>query len=337
MSQSGRRNDVTTEIVVGAFMFTILVVLLTMTVVISQNRFFEPTWQMTATFPDVGGLKEGEHVFLRGVRVGNVDRIQVAEEGEGVEVTMKLTREVTLHEDYALRVESASLLGGMRLNIDEGTLTLPEVPESTHDRLRGQPAPDLFGEASALVKDLRDITGQISSGEGTVGRLIQDDSLYEETTKLLKSLNNAAGDMEAVASSGREIAERLSAGRGTLGKLFSDDEALYHSLTNTLHQVELAGKDIRTVAQRLEAGEGTLGKLLSGDDKIFRDLKDTAASLKSFSEDLGQQEGTVGRLINEDTLYLKVEGLVDEARATIDDFRETSPITTFSTIFFGAF
>jgi hypothetical protein len=32
-----------------------------------------------------------------------------------------------------------------------------------------------------------------------------------------------------------------------------------------------------------------------------------------------------------------LEGLVKDARATIDDMRETSPITTFTSIFFGVF
>lgn len=337
MSQSGRRNDVTTEIVVGAFMFIILVVLLTMTVVISQNRFFTDTWRMTAIFEDVGGLKEGEHVLLRGVKVGNVDRIQVVEGDKGVEVIMELTRDVTLHEDYELRVESASMLGGMRLIIDEGTLDLPVVPESEFDRLKGTPAPDLFGEANALVQDLQTITKQIASGEGTVGRLIQDESLYEGANKLVSSLNKAAADIEAMSANTREITDRVAEGRGSLGKLLSEDESMYNSLTNTVARLDAAAADAGKVMRRLEAGEGTLGKLLSEDDEMFNDLKHTVASLKDFSKDLENQEGTVGRLINEDTLYLKVEGLVDEARATIDDFRETSPITTFGTIFFGAF
>jgi len=37
------------------------------------------------------------------------------------------------------------------------------------------------------------------------------------------------------------------------------------------------------------------------------------------------------------TLYTSATELVDEAHATIDNLRETSPITTFSSIFFGAF
>jgi phospholipid/cholesterol/gamma-HCH transport system substrate-binding protein len=66
-------------------------------------------------------------------------------------------------------------------------------------------------------------------------------------------------------------------------------------------------------------------------------LSDAVASLKNIAGRIEKGEGTVGRFINEDTLYEDVEATVGELRATIDDFRETAPITAFGSIFFGAF
>ena len=48
-------------------------------------------------------------------------------------------------------------------------------------------------------------------------------------------------------------------------------------------------------------------------------------------------EGFIGRLMQDDKMYEDVQGMINEARATIDDFRETTPILTFTSIFFGAF
>ena len=42
-------------------------------------------------------------------------------------------------------------------------------------------------------------------------------------------------------------------------------------------------------------------------------------------------------MMQDDTMYNEVNDLVGEARAAIDDFRETAPIVTFTSIFFGAF
>lgn len=352
-----KRNDVTTEIVVGAFMFIILVVMLTITVVISQNKLFQKSYNLVATFPNIGGLKEGEPIFVRGVKVGSVEKIVIAEDSTGVDVKMRLGQEFELYEDYKIYVEAASMLGGMRLVIDEGSPKMKLLSEVELEDLVGQPAQDVLSEVADLVamirnalveqgtlesisdmaRNLSEITGKINRGEGTVGKLIQDDALYNQALGLVEKLDTASTDIQAVAKDAKEISSRLAAGEGTLGKLLSKDEAMYNNLTNTLEQISLASTDARSIMSRLEKGEGTIGKLLSEDDTVYQDLQEAMAALKDVSVALSEQNGTVGKLINDETLYLKVESLIDEARATIDDFRETSPITTFSSVFFGAF
>jgi phospholipid/cholesterol/gamma-HCH transport system substrate-binding protein len=356
-SKAKKRNDVTTEIVVGAFMFIILVILLTITVVISQNKFFEKSYSLTARFPNIGGLKEGEPIFVRGVKVGFVETIRIAEESTGVDVEMRLAREISLYEDYEIFVEASSMLGGMRLVIYEGSPQLAALSSGQLENLEGQPARDVLREAGEVVemvkkslieqgtlesisdvaRNLSEITDKINRGEGTVGRLIQEDGLYNDAKSILENLGTVSADIELVAKDARAISARLAAGEGTLGKLLSKDEAMYANLTNTLEQISQASTDARSVMARLENGEGTIGKLLSADDSVYQDLQDAMAALKDVSVALSEQNGTVGKLINDETLYIKVESLIDEARATIDDFRETSPITTFSSVFFGAF
>ncbi|MGA0369674.1 MAG: MlaD family protein, partial [Kiritimatiellia bacterium] len=301
--------------------------------------------------------KEGEPIFLRGVKVGYVETIEIAEEKYGVDVTMYLTRDFELYEDYSIYVEPSSMLGGMRLVIDEGSPHLAVLNEDQLKNLQGNAARDVLREAAEVVEmvrkslveqgtldniseiseNLKNITAKISNGEGTVGRLIQEDGLYTEAMEMVETLSSASTDIEAVAKDVRSITERLAAGKGTIGKLLSEDEGAYMNLTNTLEQISVASTDARKIMSRLEKGEGTIGKLLSSDDQVYQDLQEAMAALKDVSIALSEQNGTVGKLINDETLYLKVESLVDEARATIDDFRETSPITTFSSIFFGAF
>jgi phospholipid/cholesterol/gamma-HCH transport system substrate-binding protein len=308
MTKLNQRKDVTAEILVGAFILTILAVLLVITVVISQNRFFEKSYSLTASFPTVGGLREGEEVFLRGVKIGFVENMEFDAEENGVYVDMKLTRQVILYEGYDISVEVASMLGGMRIMISQGDPDAPRIPESEFSNLEGTPPQNVLKIATEAVQEIRSslldsgtldnfntlsenlasISTKIANGEGTIGKLITEDRLYREAEGLVASLNRTSADLEAIA-------------------------------------------------KRVNEGEGTLGRLLDAEDTLYEDLQETIASLKTFSEDLAAQQGSVGRLIRDDTLYIKVESLVDEARATIDDFRETSPITTFSSIFFGAF
>lgn len=308
MSVKPRRTDVTTEIVVGAFMFVILIVLLTISVVISQNKFFEKSYKMRVNFENIGGLKTGEPVFLRGVRIGNVNRITVAEHGRGVDLELRLLRPVELYEDYRFIIESASMLGGMRLVIEEGSEGSDPLPETAYDSLKGQPISDLIGEATEVLQMLRES--------------LVDDGILD--------------DVKAFTSNLREISGKINEGEGSIARLINEG-TVYEDLAASMTEVRGFTENARKIAERLEQGQGTLGKLLGEDDVMYQDLRKTMAALREFSESLNAQEGTLGLLITEDGLYRQVESLVDEARATLDDFRETSPITTFSSIFFGAF
>lgn len=118
------------------------------------------------------------------------------------------------------------------------------------------------------------------------------------------------------------ITARLKEGEGTVGKLLTDD-GLY---TNLL-----------AVSARLEKGEGTLGRLLSSDDQLYQDLTNAVSALKETAQTINRGEGTLGRLVKDDGLYKQVDGLMGEIRAAVDDLRETTPVVSFSSIFFGAF
>jgi phospholipid/cholesterol/gamma-HCH transport system substrate-binding protein len=93
---------------------------------------------------------------------------------------------------------------------------------------------------------------------------------------------------------------------------------------------------INHVVKRVEAGEGTLGELLAKDSQLSADIAATVKSLRTVSENMSEGKGTIGKLMGGDELYSEILQAVKEVRATVDDFRETSPIATFASVFFGA-
>lgn len=357
--KQARRSEVTMEIMVGAFMFVVLLVLATFSIVLGSSKLFEESYDLTVKFSDIGGLKEGEHVIMRGVKIGNVHEIEVPEQGKGVAVTMQLDREVYLYDDYRFEVEASSMLGGMRISIYEGSEG-QQMKAALRPDLVGLPHQDLLREAGrsiqsinemlekitnggvlddidATMANLRETTFALNNGTGTVARLIHDGRLYNEALELVNGLDGASTNIVAMTESMRRIVGNIEEGKGTIGRLLSEDDKIYSELETAMKNIREASENLNTMLARLESGEGTVGKLLSEDDQLYQDLASTVASLKKVSENLAEPNGTVGKLIHEDDLYNKVIGVVDEAKATLDDFRETSPITTFSSIFFGAF
>lgn len=343
------------ETIVGIFVLLVFFGLALFTIVLSGAKLFggKASTELKVQFDSVGGLGRHDTVLVRGVPVGQVKNLELGE--DGVLVTLSINEKLALHDDYLIRAESSSLLGGMQLVIVEGVGAPMDVEGKV---LRGEPPANVMENVNGLVSDIRhslneggiltnletviadvrhsldeggvltnlesivadiaDISDRLNNGEGTLGKLLSSD------TKLYDDLSSTIADLSA-------IMDRVNNGEGTVGKLLSSDETIFNDLKTAI-------ADIREIADRLNNGDGTLGKLLSSDSQLYDDLAAGIASLKSVAARIDAGEGLLGQLTRDDgEVGQNVNGLLRDGRDFLDDMRETSPISTFGSIFFGAF
>ncbi len=271
------RREITIEILVGLFMFIVLIALGIFTIVLSRENLLQKSYNYEFVFPEISGLRPGDNVYLRGMNVGRVEQTDL--ENSNVRVYVKLDEEITLHRGYKIEILEVSMLGGKYLKIYEGDRDAPLIgPNVT---ILGAPPVDLIEELGTVVAGLQEMINSIDEGEGTLGKLLTDETIYE----------------------------------------------------NLL----VVSEDLKSVVARLEQGNGTLGKLLSDDATVYDDLQETMASVRRIAEGIDNGDGTLGRLTRDAELYDEAEQLVEDIRAAVDDMREVSPITSFGSVFFGAF
>jgi len=306
------KKDISIEVLVGLFMFTILIALGVFTIVLSRQNFLQKKYPITVVFDEVGGLREGDRVFLRGTQVGVVDSTHL--ENNHVLVQSDLKVAIQFREGYRVEVVAASMLGGKALKLYEGPLRAD--PLSPDTVIRGEPPIDILEELGIAAVGLRGMADEVAAGKGTLGKLINDEEMYAQMKSMMANLN--------------QITECLLHGEGTIGKLLSKDDDTYEQINEMV-------ANLNQVSERLASGEGTLGKLLSKNDQLYQDIQASAASIRGITEKMESGGGTIGRLLEDDQLYVDARELLEELRAAVDDMRETSPVTTFSTIFFGAF
>lgn len=355
---SERRRDGFSEAIVGLFMLAVLAVLVYFTVIISGVDVFSGRDAVEATvlFSDLGGLKAHDNVEYRGGKVGTVERIELSP--EGYKVSLKIDRNVILCEGYRITVCNSSVLGGHHVKLVKGTgreLSLTEtefvgeppvdameevveIARKVNDLVSDPRLTNIVANADATLADVAGVVGSVRAGRGTVGRLLSpDDTVYV-------GLETTVTNLAAVTST-------VCEGKGTIGRLLSEDDTVYRDLQRTLDATA-------TVAERLKNGEGLVGRLLAKDDPILQELE---ASVKAFhvaadsmdmtktvesanrlltslnvvGDRLAQGEGTVGRLLADDELYTEVRGLTKDVRQVLDNFRDTTPISTFGSLIMG--
>ncbi|MDA3800242.1 MAG: MlaD family protein [Kiritimatiellae bacterium] len=334
MQKCKGRTQLFVELFVGVVIICLLVGLGYFTIVLSNDALFAKKQVIKVEFDNVMGLSEGDNVVVRGMPVGKVD-VLVLEPQKGITVTCKLNQPINVYKGYKISVVTTSVLGGRYLEIEPGVNTDPEI--QLDKPLVGEQPVNMMSDLTDVIAklkkalfeegivdnivgitdDLKKITGDLEQGKGSIGMLLTDNgSLY----------NNLSLSIDSFAV----ISKRLENGEGTMGKLLSTDSQMYEDLAATI-------ASIKTISTRLENGEGTLGKLLSPDSSMYDDLTDTMANINVITGQIANGKGTIGRLVMDEGMYIELQSVVSDAHSALDDWRELSPISTFSSVFFGAF
>jgi len=307
------RREVSMEILVGLFMFTVLIALGIFTIVLSQEKLWKKTYTYEFIFSEISGLREGDNVYLRGMNVGRVKQTDLRESHVGIYVSLDVP--LHLRHGYKIDVVDASMLGGKHLKIYEGPADAEELGENM--TVLGAKPVDMIQELGAAIAEFQAMIDAVNAGEGTLGKLLKDESIHNNIAEVSEDL--------------KQIMARIAGGESSLGKLLSKDDGQMYEDGKALMA------NIRAISQDLADGEGILGKLISGDDQAFQDLQAILASTRNISESINKGEGTLGRLVRDAKLYDETTLLVEDVRAAVDDLREASPITSFGSVLFGAF
>ncbi len=161
---------------------------------------------------------------------------------------------------------------------------------------------DVFLKIDKTVTSLSEVSNKINNGKGTLGKLINDDELY----------NNI-----------NSVFAKIAHGKGTIGKLVNDDN-IYAELKATLSNIE-------NITAKLKSGKGTFGKLIN-DEQVYNQLKITLSNLQQITSDIKSGKGTLGKIVADDEMYKEIDKTLLRIQQAASGFSEQTPISTFGVV-----
>ena len=260
-----------TEIVVG-LVVTIALVILIMSIVWSKGKAFSfRRTVLIVQFDDVRGLEEGDPVLIRGVKQGEVERIELRP--GFAEARMWIRSDVVLFSDFKVAVEMEELMGGRQIVIDPGTSGRPADPNQSVKGTSQGDAMELIVRADEVLSRADTLFQQVSA--------LMDTDRFSRVFKNLEETTGQAKTMLAENRQGLRLAvERLEAMTRSL-----QQDSTATRLGAVVARLDTTAGLMKRVAQRLEREEGTLGKLLR-DRELHDQLLKTTTDLDSLITDI---------------------------------------------------
>ncbi|HEY5413735.1 MAG TPA: MlaD family protein [Gemmatimonadaceae bacterium] len=302
------------QLKVGGMILLALAILTVAVVKLGEAaNLFSKRYRLVVLLPSANGLRVGGTVTVAGQLAGTVASIDFLPPDADttrnlrviVEVDQSLQQQV--REDSRARLRTLGLLGDKIVDISPGTPRYAVLPPN--DTLQVEPALDyeaVLVQASGavndmiqLTRDLKGITGGMARGEGTVGQLLTNRSLYDELNGTLARTN--------------ALVTRLQAPNGSFAKLL-DDPALYQNLNGMIGSVD-------SLVRQMRSENGTLGKLLT-DDTLYTHLVAITAGADSLVKQVARGNGFAAKLINDQQLYEQLTKTITDLNAILADVRQ---------------
>lgn len=291
-----------------------LLLLLALFAIGSRTFLFSNVIEVRTQFNNVAGLQAGASVQYQGVDVGRVETVALPDRPGGpISVSLSISEGAKhlIRKNTQAQIKSDGLVGQMII-----VLVSPDIPAEPiedEDILPGVDPFDLFEITDRALssvqgferaaKSFEEIMRDVQLGEGTLGRIIYDSTLYVEmvqttgeTRRILGSLATSAEanadilvDLAAEATKGiQSILAKADSGNGTLALLLNDPR-IYNELLATTDTLKTIAGDLRTVSQTAESAAlwGSLGTFR------FAELMEAAKHnwlFKRYFEERGSME-----------------------------------------------
>ena len=279
---TGRQARLGLFVIMGLLSFVVVLYWMT------DPATFRGRYLLVTTMEDAGGVRGGDPVSMKGIIIGRVHDFELIG-GERVTITTEIEGKWKIPVGSRARLGASGLFGGRPLVID---------PSDATEYYGGN---DTVQSADAQVVDLLDSAGELSSQAGDV--MTQIKSLLSAET--IGAVQGSARELEVLLT---EFGDGVREQREALGSL---TESLNRSakgledattgpelaravaradsamamLTNTGDHLNTAAESLRLVLERIERGEGTLGRLVQ-DDALYLSLTSAAESVTAFLADL---------------------------------------------------
>ncbi len=294
---------------------------------------------------DAAGLVKGAPVRINGIQAGKVDTVELSGETNPnriIKIDFHVDENMLkqIPSDSLGTISSDNLLGSTKfLQINKGTspntvregATVKAVETKQFDALVAQGF-GILDSVQGTLEKVQSIVGNVENGNGTIGKLLVDPTLYnslQSTVNQLQllstTLNSRTGTIghlindntlyeqaQAVLSRFDQITQALQQGQGTAG-LFLKDPKLYNDLHSVVDQFNALLND-------LNAGKGTAGQLLK-DDKLVKQLAASLDKVNTTLDKVNAGQGTLGQLVVNPALYDESTGTLRELHETLKDFR----------------
>lgn len=301
---------VSREFLIGVFVVTAISLLYIGVNYLKGVNLFLKQQTFFAVYTNAAGLTASNPVIINGFKIGIVKDVHMNENGDGTIVAEVVLNDSKLRipEDTQLEIFDADLFGGKAIQIilgksgalaESGDTLASKISLSMTESIKNEIEPlkektsKLFAGVDSVITNLNNVLS--SSEVESIGAIftkvkVTMENLEATSVKLNGILDNNSGKLDNIFTNVESISQNLKNNNASLSNAIKNIENLSDSLAKiqlagTIRKVDNAVGELSTVLEKINSGEGTLGQLVNN-DSLHTELTSASHSLDLLLNDM---------------------------------------------------
>lgn len=287
------------ELKIGIFAVAILVVSFFMINYLRGEDIFNREIEVTSRFDQLEGLVASAPVYIKGYKAGKVSEVTYDKNTEDFEVTCSVSKDFRIPEDSRMTIYSVDIMGGKGVRIDLGTSA-----QSVQDG--GTLAPyfepglmdGLAGGVGPLLEKVSNTLDSLSVTVAGVNKMLSDE--------------NQASFRGTLAHLERTMANVSAVSATVEGK--SDE------LEDFMENLSALSHKLGAIADKADTAVGGVSDLVTSLNES--DIQSIVTSFKVLLENINDPDGTIGKLLVDNSVYDSVDALLSDVDTLIRKIQE---------------
>jgi phospholipid/cholesterol/gamma-HCH transport system substrate-binding protein len=290
-------------IIVGLFLFFGLVILVAGILTIGNlHNSFVKKFTVTTIFDEVNGLQPGNNIWFSGLKIGTVKTLDFYGRSQvRVSMTIDHAAQPYIRKDAKAKISTDGLIGNKIIVIYGGSADAPPVSDgdtlgiektlSTEDMMNT--LQENNRNLLSITNDFKEISRKILNGEGSLGRLLTDESMYDHVDQTVTVLKQAALNAEKLTASLSDYGARMNQ-KGSLTNDLVSDTVVFNTIRATVLELKQVAEtasemtaNLKNATKDLNTSNSPAGVILH-DQPAAADLKSTIKNLESSTQKLNE-------------------------------------------------
>ncbi len=274
-------------------------------------------YRVYAILEDAIGIAKRSRVVMAGIEIGYIESIELS--GGRARLNFRIRKSVPLYQDATVAKISESILGDKLIEITSGT-------DRAHPLGDGDEIKNTFVEKgfNELLRDLPEITQDIRRLTSELTKTVEQINSDGSVGHVMRRLTEIADTVAQLSTRANDVfgrnEDRIEQIIGDVASITGDTRAQYKEILQNIHDASAEVKKLfADLNDIVGGGEGETGK--EGETKksaseiksILERANRSMEQLESITRKINEGQGTLGRLVNDDRIATKAEGILDDA------------------------